>query len=98
MINGNNDVVRFMAKRADGHSSGPIGRNLSRLRTEYNVNPNFISRDVFVSNLYIRLRENEEERYTGALVRDFCNARDGVCFLDIPKEDINHIIEIVCIM
>ncbi len=60
------------------------------LRSEYNINPNGISRDVFVSNLYIRLSENEE-RYTGDLVRDFCNARDGVCFLDTPKEDIDNI-------
>ncbi len=51
-----------------------------------------ISRDVFVSNLYIRLSENEE-RYTGALVGDFCNARDGVCLLDISREDINHNID-----
>ncbi len=98
MIDCNNDIVKFIAKKTDGHSSRVIGRNLSMLRSEYNINPNCISRDVFVSNLFIRLSDNEEERYTGALVRDFCNARDRVCFLDISKEDINNIIDTACIM
>ncbi len=39
--------------RAEGQSSGPIGRNVSMLRTMYNVDPNCITTDVFVSNLYI---------------------------------------------
>ncbi len=38
------------------------------------------------------------ERYKGALVRDICNARDGVCFLDMPKENINNIVDTVCII
>ncbi len=63
-----------------------------------NVNPNCISRDVFVSNLYIRLNVNEEERYIGAFVGDFGNTRDGVFFVDIYKEDINNIIGAGCIM
>ncbi len=98
MINCNNDVMKFIAKKADSHFSGPIGRNLSMLRSAYNINPSCISRDVFVSNLYITLSENEEDRYTGALVRDFCNARDSVCFFIIFREDINNIIDITCIM
>ncbi len=92
MINCNN-VMKCIAKKADGHSSGPIDRDLSMLRSEYNLNPNCISRDVFV-----RLSEDEEERYTGAFVRDLCYARDGVCFLDISKENINTIIDTACIM
>ncbi len=78
MIDCNNDIMKFIAKKTDGHSSRVIGRNLSMLRSEYNINPNCISRDVFVSNLFIRLSDNEEERYTGALVRELCNVRDGV--------------------
>ncbi len=30
----------------------PIGRNISMLRTEHNVNPNCISRDDYVSNYW----------------------------------------------
>ncbi len=63
MINCNNDVVNVIAEKVDGHSSRPIGRNLSMLTSEYNINPNCISKDVFVSNLYIRLSENEDKRY-----------------------------------
>ncbi len=66
------------------------------LRSEYNINPNCISRDVFVSNLYIRLSDDEEEIYAGALVRDFCNARDGVCFLDISKDIIILTLHVLC--
>ncbi len=44
MINCNNYFVIFIAKKADSDSSGPIGRNLSMLRSEYNINPNGISR------------------------------------------------------
>ncbi len=31
-------------------------------------------------------------------MRDFGNARDVVCFLDISKEDINNLIDAACIM
>ncbi len=51
MINDYNSV----AKRPDGPSRGAIGKNMSMLMTVYNVNPTCISRDVFVSNLYIIL-------------------------------------------
>ncbi len=53
MINDYNSV----AKTPDGPSrgGGAIGRNMSMLMTVYNVNPTCISRDVFVSNLYIIL-------------------------------------------
>ncbi len=89
------DVVTYMTNRAHGHSSRPIGKNLSMLTTVYNVNPNCISRDIFFSNLNIRLSENEQERYTGVLVTDCCNARNRVYFLDRSIEDINNIIDTV---
>ncbi len=37
VINSNNDAVKFIAKRVDGYSTGPICRNISMLRVEYNV-------------------------------------------------------------
>ncbi len=53
-------MVKFIAERADGY-----GRKCSMLRpgTVYNVNPNCISRDLCVGNLYIRLNENKEKRF-----------------------------------
>ncbi len=56
------------------------------LRTVYNVNANCISRDIFLGNFYIRLNENEEERYSGALVRDVCNAKDEYASWTYPMK------------
>ncbi len=62
------------------------------------LNPNCIRRDVVISNSYIRLNVNQEERYTSALVRDVIKDRDVVCFLETHEEDINTSIATVYIM
>ncbi len=52
-----------------------------------------------MDNIYIlKLNENKKESYTSALLRYVCNGRDDVCFLNIPKIDINNIIDTVCII
>ncbi len=60
--------------------------------------PRLYQQRCFVNNIYITLSGTDEERYKGARMREFCNNRNGVRFLDICKEDNNNINAIVYIM
>ena len=76
MINGPNNLVNYIGKRAVSQSTGPVGHSLYYIRDRYNIKWNHIKSCFIIIDINNYLDMNKD--VISKTVKELCNVRDGV--------------------